>query len=463
MDGTPLGALIAGKYEIRKLIGRGGMGAVYEGLHVEIGKRVAIKLLDTEHSRSQEVEARFRLEGRAASKIESEHVVQVFDVGRDDQFGLYMVMEYLVGEDLATRLEREGVLEVSKAMEIAQQVARGLAKAHAAGVIHRDLKPGNVVLAERDDGTTIAKIVDFGISKLLTDDADKDGVLTRYGSAVGTPQYMSPEQAQGQAIDARSDVWALGAVFYEMLAGRPAYPLLENYEQTIFSIVLKRPAPLREIAPWVPESVAAIVAQAMEPELSQRIPDCVAFGRLLAERARTVEVVSVPNLPAPLPLVRESERRLPLGEGGEGPVPSERAKTVSGVEVKTGHHAALDDFGAAPAHAPPSIRTIVAAVVIAVLAIAGAALWMRQGATTASANTAESSAPVAAPSPSPKPHHPVQQLKPKPHVGASASPSVSASTSASAKASSKPVASGTPSAKPSGDDQFGGIGVSNNY
>jgi len=457
VDGTPLGALLAGKYEIRKLIGRGGMGAVYEGLHIEIGKRVAVKLLDTEHSRSQEVEARFRLEGRAASKIESEHVVQVFDVGRDDQFGLYMVMEYLVGEDLATRLEREGVLEVQKAMEIAQQVARGLAKAHAAGVIHRDLKPGNVVLAERDDGTTIAKIVDFGISKLLTEDADKDGVLTRYGSAVGTPQYMSPEQAQGQTIDARSDVWALGAVFYEMLSGRPAYPLLENYEQTIFSIVLKRPAPLREVAPWVPESVAAIVAQAMEPELSQRIPDCVAFGRLLAERARTVEVISAPNAAAPLPLVRESERMLPIG----GPVPSERAKTVSGVEVKTGHHAALDDFGDAPAHTPPSIRTIVAAVVIAVLAIAGAALWMRQGGTTASANPAESSAPAAAPSPSPKPHHPVPQLKPKPHLAASASASASASTST--KASSKPVASGTPSAKPSGDDQFGGIGVSNSY
>lgn len=460
MDGTPLGALLAGKYEIRKLVGRGGMGSVYEGLHVEIGKRVAIKLLDAEHSRSEELEARFRLEGRAASKIESEHVVQVFDVGRDDQHGLYMVMEFLVGEDLATRLEREGVLEVGDAIEIAQQVARGLAKAHTAGVIHRDLKPGNVFLAERDDGTTIAKIVDFGISKLLTEDAGKHGVLTRYGSAVGTPQYMSPEQAQGQAIDARSDVWGLGAVFYEMLAGRPAYPLLENYEQTIFSIVLRRPTPLREIAPWVPESVAVVVAQAMEPDLDKRIQDCATFARLLAERARTVEVVSVPNMPAPLPLVRESDRRIEARAAAS-------PKTVSGVEVKTGHHAALDDaLSIPPAHAPPSVRTILAAVIVAVVAIAGAALWMRHRADATAAAGVESAPPAVssapAPAPSPKPH-PVQHVKSKPHVGGP-SPSSSASAKASGKPSGKPVASGTPSTKGSGgDDQFGGIGVSSSY
>ena len=286
MAETPIGATLAGKFLVKRLIGKGGMGAVYEGTHVEIGKRVAIKLIEPEHARSQDIASRFRQEARAASRVESDHIVQVFDVGQDPTFGLYMVMEYLTGEDVSTRLDKDGHIEVKVAVDIAYQAARGLAKAHAAGVIHRDLKPANIFLTTRDDGLLTVKLVDFGISKVIAAEHeahDPKRPITRFGSAVGTPQYMSPEQAQGQAIDQRTDVWALGACLYEMLSGKQAYQQLDTYEQTIFAIVLKRPPPLEEIAPWVPAPLVGLVAKALEHDMDLRIPDCGTFAKMLYE------------------------------------------------------------------------------------------------------------------------------------------------------------------------------------
>ncbi len=247
MQDSPIGAVLDGKYAIRRLIGRGGMGAVYEGEHLAIGRRVAIKLIDREHSKNEETAARFRREARAAGRVESSHIVHVFDVGNDPTFGVYLVMEYLKGEDLRRKLDRVEKLDPAFAADLAHQTARGLAKAHAAGVIHRDLKPANVFLCARDDDRPTVKIVDFGVSKLISrglTDADKRAI-TRAGVTMGSPQYMSPEQVQGQEVDARTDVWALGAVLYEMVAGRPAYPLLDSYEPTVLAIVLPEPPPLR--------------------------------------------------------------------------------------------------------------------------------------------------------------------------------------------------------------------------
>src|SRR3954470_24472138 len=146
------GTLVAGKYRVKRRIGAGGMGAVYEGEHIEIGKRVAIKVIEHEHARSSELAARFKREARAASAVESEHIVQVFDVGSDEKIGLYMVMELLVGEDLASRLEKAGgPIPTDEAVTIATQTGRALAKAHGAGVVHRDLKPANLYLTRRED------------------------------------------------------------------------------------------------------------------------------------------------------------------------------------------------------------------------------------------------------------------------------------------------------------------------
>jgi serine/threonine-protein kinase len=288
-----VGATIAGKYRVRRLIGVGGMGSVYEGQHVELAKKVAIKIIDSGNELSQELATRFRREARAASAVESDNIVQVFDVGRDPKVGLFMVMELLQGEDLEIRLRKEPGrrLDPTFVAQIGFQTARALVKAHAARVIHRDLKPANVFLTERDDGALRVKILDFGISKLLASSegsitSSKDGLmeLTAAGVALGTPQYMSPEQAQGlTTVDHRTDVWGLGVVLYEALAGVPAYPELSNYQETIMKILTERTPPLASVAPWVPAKLAAVVHEAIEHDVAKRIPDCAAFAEKIVE------------------------------------------------------------------------------------------------------------------------------------------------------------------------------------
>jgi serine/threonine protein kinase len=282
-----VGATIAGKYRVRRVVGGGSMGVVCEAEHVEIGKRVAIKLIDASLTGMTDIAMRFRQEARATSLVESQHIVQVFDVGADPQLGLYLVMEYLTGEDLAKVLARERHLPLPTAVRIALQVARGLAKAHEAGVVHRDLKPANIFLCSNDDDQPVVKILDFGISKVV--DSSRAGSrpglkLTRDGMVVGTPQYMSPEQAQGFAVDERTDVWSLGLVLYEMLSGRPAYPELPTYEQFIIHLVSNPPDPIREGAPWIPDDLASVVHAAVEHDLTKRIQSC---GELIKRLERT--------------------------------------------------------------------------------------------------------------------------------------------------------------------------------
>jgi serine/threonine protein kinase len=291
-EGQHVGATIAGKYRIRRLIGVGGMGSVYEGQHVELAKKVAIKIIDSPGDTSAELAMRFRREARAASAVESEGIVQVFDVGRDPEVGLFMVMELLQGEDLENRLRKqpERRLEPALVAQIGYQAARALVKAHAARVIHRDLKPANLFLTDRDDGSLRVKILDFGISKLLASDASiatgKDGLLalTQAGVALGTPQYMSPEQAQGlTTVDHRCDVWGLGVVLYEALAGMPAYPELGTYQDTIINMLQPPPIPLSVVAPWVPEALANVVHAAIQHNVAARIQDCATFATRLDE------------------------------------------------------------------------------------------------------------------------------------------------------------------------------------
>lgn len=284
MEQRVVGATVAGKYRIRRVLGAGSMGLVCEAEHVEIGKRLAIKIIDASLAGMSDVALRFRQEARAASLVESQHIVQVFDVGRDATLGLYLVMELLIGEDLAALLARDERLASGTAVRVALQVARGLAKAHEAGVVHRDLKPANIFLSRREDDEPMVKILDFGVSKVIdASRAESKLKLTRAGTVVGTPQYMSPEQAQGFTVDSRTDVWALGLVLYEMLAGRPAYPELPTYEAFIVHLVSHPPDRLADVAPWVETPLADVVHAALEHDLSKRIPSCVELARRLLE------------------------------------------------------------------------------------------------------------------------------------------------------------------------------------
>jgi serine/threonine protein kinase len=282
-----IGRVVAGRYRVTRLIGEGGMAVVYEGEHTEIGKRVAIKIVHALFSGDDEVIRRFRREARSASAIESEHITHVFDAGHDPAVGFYMVMELLQGEDLAKVLLREKQLDPVFAAGLVKQAARALEKAHAAGIVHRDLKPANIFLTQRDDGSSLVKVVDFGIAKVIRDVNEaiegKSGI-TRRGMAIGTPQYMSPEQAQGlESIDQRSDIYSLGAVLWEAIAGRQLVDERPTYEQTILQILSTVPTRLAEVVPSIPPELDALVAQMLERDVDKRVRDmCEVRERLEA-------------------------------------------------------------------------------------------------------------------------------------------------------------------------------------
>ncbi len=285
-----IGERVAGKYELKRVLGTGAMGAVYEGVHVDIGKRLAIKLILPEFCESLEVVARFRREARAASAVDSEYIAQIYDFGRDDRLGLYMVIEYLEGEDLEARLARERWISEKDTATIGLQVARGLAKAHGARIVHRDLKPANVFLTERDDGSILAKILDFGISKFEASTSSIAGpmslaepTLTAHGTTLGTPQYMSPEQCEGKVeLDARTDVWSLAAVLYEMIAGEPAISDAGGHIAAMQRIVRTDVPPLSSRATWVGKGLAAVIDAGLIRDRDKRIQSATALiARLL--------------------------------------------------------------------------------------------------------------------------------------------------------------------------------------
>jgi eukaryotic-like serine/threonine-protein kinase len=266
-----VGCRLGGRYQITRLIGQGGMGAVFEGEHVEIGKRVAIKLLFSFHSNNPEVLTRFKREARSASAVESEHIIQVFDVGQDERCGLFLVMELLRGMDLAWVLSTERGLDPHLALGVAIQAARGLSKTHDAGVVHRDLKPANLFLSVRDDGAIRVKLVDFGIAKIIRDANQTGAGLTRTGSVMGTAQYMSPEQAQGlPSVDHRTDIFSLGAVIFEMIAGTAPVPEFPTFEQTIIYIATHAPRRISELMPDIDPAIDGLVAWMMSPDPAAR-------------------------------------------------------------------------------------------------------------------------------------------------------------------------------------------------
>ena len=265
-----VGLAVGGKYEVRRVLGIGGMGVVCEAIHIDLGKKVAIKLIDKTMKESELIVARFRREARALGQIQSEHIVDVFDVGADARVGLYMVMEHLPGEDLQSRLDRDKRLDLTTCVMIGHQMAAGLEKAHAAGVIHRDLKPANVFLTTRDNGSLLVKLLDFGVSKLLNDAGGAR--ITGSGAPIGTPLYMSPEQAEGKDdTDGRADIWSLGAVLYEALAGAPPFADRGSYHGTIVGILTSRPKLLHDAAPWVPHELAKVVDAMLVHDRDARI------------------------------------------------------------------------------------------------------------------------------------------------------------------------------------------------
>lgn len=264
-DDRRVGTTIGGRYLVRRLCGEGAMGRVYEGHHVEIGRRVAIKVLHSTFLNTPDVVERFRREARAASRIGHPNIVDVTDSGTTADGAFFFVMEYLDGVDLENLIARGGPLEIGRALLIAAQVCRALVAAHAAGVIHRDLKPANVMLVRNRDEEDLVKVLDFGISKQSQLDEDSRGRnvgLTHPDAAVGTPIYMAPEQIAGQPADGRTDVYAVGELLFEMLTGAPPYGG-SDIIAVFNSKANQDPAPVRSLRPEVPASIELLLRRAM--------------------------------------------------------------------------------------------------------------------------------------------------------------------------------------------------------
>jgi hypothetical protein len=330
-----LGTTLGGKYRIERLLGEGGMGAVYEAVHAGTNRRVALKVISGDASRhGPEVIARFVREAKAAGAIDTQHIVQVLDFGVDELQGVpYLAMEFLAGEDLEHLMERLGPLSPELATRIVAQACIGLQKAHEAGVVHRDIKPANLYLSRRDGGEFIVKILDFGIAKVKLDHlgSSENQKLTRTGSVLGSPRYMSPEQAKGlRSIDQRTDIWSLGAVLYQALSGRTPHHDLETLGQLIIAICSESPAPVQDFAPWVPPELASIVRGALTMDVERRFQNAHAlFDALRALQPGGFglhESMLVPLAPAErmrlAPRLEPSEARFGLDSSGGVPAAS---------------------------------------------------------------------------------------------------------------------------------------------
>ena len=264
-----IGTVIGGRYQLLRRIGKGGMGVVYEADHLGIGKRVAVKVLLDKYSDDAEVVARFEREARTASSIGDEHIVEVFDAGVTEDGRSYLVMELLVGACLADIAEATGPMPTARAVPIVRQVLRGLAAAHAKGIVHRDMKPENVFLLQKADRPDFVKIMDFGISKFMQDSESKVR-LTATGAVIGTPVYMAPEQAMGTGeIDARVDLYAVGVMLYELLAGRPPFQA-PTYIALVTQHLQMPPPPLQLARPDLPTPLVVAVHRALEKEPRDR-------------------------------------------------------------------------------------------------------------------------------------------------------------------------------------------------
>jgi serine/threonine-protein kinase len=279
-----VGDILAGKYQVERILGSGGMGVVVAARHIHLDERVAIKFLLPEAAKKPTIVARFLREGRAASKIKSEHVARVYDVGTLEAGLPYIVMEYLEGSDLAAIVKQLGPLPVEEAVEHILQACEALAEAHMAGIIHRDLKPGNLFLTTRADGSPAVKVIDFGISKVaekLGEELEITGTL----EARGSPLFMSPEQmVSTRDVDQRSDIWSLGIALFHLLTGE--YPFQAATMPQICGLVLTaEPRRLLPLRPDAPPELEQVVLCCLQKDPKDRFQSVAELAQALCEFA----------------------------------------------------------------------------------------------------------------------------------------------------------------------------------
>ncbi|MEI9952633.1 MAG: serine/threonine-protein kinase [Pseudomonadota bacterium] len=345
-----------GKYRIDRPLGRGAMGQVFAATHLGLGQLVAIKLLHPEALEDSDAVVRFLREAQLAAKIQSQHVARVMDVGHLEGGAPYIVMEYLDGEDLATVVAR-GPLPVVQAVDYVVQACDAMIEAHLAGIVHRDLKPSNLFLASRGDRSPIVKVLDFGVSKQIHSQFEGVG-LTSTTTKLGSPAYMSPEQIRSaRDVDARSDVWAIGVILFELLTGKRPFVAI-SMADLIPRIVNSAPPSLSELRPEVPARLEAAVLRCLQKQRADRFQNLSAL------------VVEIAHFGTPRSL-QIAERALQ-----HGALPQQAASESE----KNAASAAVAAVAAPATLSPPSerarkLRNVALLVLAVVLAIGLAALF----------------------------------------------------------------------------------------
>ncbi len=309
-----IGMVLGDTYRIHRMIGEGGMARVYEASHLRLPeRRMAVKILHPEFARDMEVVQRFQREAESSSSINHPNVIDVFDVSRSPDGRPYLVGEFLEGEELGEHLKKVGRLDPATAVAIIRQICRALNAAHVRGIIHRDMKPENVFVISRD-GAPHIKVLDFGISKVR----HRETHLTRTGMIMGTPSFMAPEQARGEKVDARADVYAVGAVLYTLITGRRPFDN-DDPTATLSQVLTEEPIRPRHVDPSIPPALELVVQRSMQKDPRERYQDMVEFDAALAP----FDVGATFSSPEMQTILRKGENAV-IAHGNKGHDPSAR-------------------------------------------------------------------------------------------------------------------------------------------
>lgn len=392
-EDTLLNAVLAEKYRVLNEVGRGGMSVVYKGVQEFVDREVAIKILQSQLVSDPTSVKRFQQEAQAASLLKHENIIKMYDFGIHDGRP-YLVMDFLVGDSLSDIIRRDNQVECERAIRIFIQATDALAHAHRHGVIHRDLKSSNIMLVDEDGKTDVAKVVDFGIAKLLPNSGRQSQNLTQTGEIFGSPIYMSPEQCMGHILDARSDIYSMGTMIYESLTGYPAL-MGKTIVETMEMQVRETPKPFAEIRPDLnlPKEVETIVFRALEKKPDNRYQSMEEFrdalvhvGKILANRKTPANPRStISNIAAPEKGGQDlSKARINAGAESMKLKDSVAPATNKSIQAQTGTQI-KDKSGTIPAIPKPqqpakpfyeNPKVIIILVVVLILVTAGGLVAM---------------------------------------------------------------------------------------